>query len=576
MNDRAFPQFDRKFFEGKDRFTCLGSGSMGGKALGLAVVHDTIAACKCSDTPLEIGIPTLTVVATDAFDQFMEINEGLEEVAYSGQPDERIAHAFQRAQLPAGLVGDLRALISKVHTPLAIRSSSMLEDAMFRPFAGVYATKMIPNNQPDADSRFRKLVEAIKFVYASTFFRDARSYLKTVTSDAKAEKMAVIIQEVVGQRQGERFYPSLSGVARSYNFYPAAHARPEEGVVDLALGLGKTIVDGGQSYTYSPAWPRNPPPYNSIGDLLKTSQTTFWAVNMGKPPAYDPIQEAEYLVQAGLMEAEADDTLRWVASTYDGRSDRLVAGVYEQGPRLINFAPILGDNEIPLNDALLWLLKCCEERLKAKVEIEFALNLDKERGMPARLGFLQVRPMVVSTEEVELADEEMVSPRALLASKHVLGNGTVTDLVDVVYVKPERFEPRVSRVVAEEVAAMNLKFMDDGRRYMLVGFGRWGSSDPWLGIPVNWGQIAGARVIVETTLPTMTPDFSQGSHFFHNLSSFRVLYFSVSHTSETAIDWAWLGSQTPVSESEYVRHVRLAAPLQVKVDGRTSRGVVLR
>ncbi|MBI5537329.1 MAG: hypothetical protein HY898_31695 [Deltaproteobacteria bacterium] len=576
MNQKAFPQFDRKFFEGRERFSCIGSGSIGGKALGLALVHDVITQSDRKHGALEVSIPTLAVLGTDAFDMFFEVNEGLEEIAYSGQSDERIAHAFQRAQLPPALVGDLRALISRVHTPLAIRSSSMLEDAMFRPFAGVYATKMIPNNQPDADSRFRKLVEAVKYVYASTFFKDARAYLRTVTDDPKAEKMAVIIQEVVGVRHGERFYPHISGVARSYNFYPASHAKPEEGVVDLAVGLGKTIVDGGQSYTYSPAWPRNPPPYNNIGDLLKTSQTTFWAVNMGKPPAHDPIKETEYMVQGDLTQAEEDNVLAWVASTYDPSADRIVAGTYEKGPRLINFAPILGDDVVPLNDALLWMLETCEKTLGAKVEIEFAVTLDPDKGVPARLGFLQVRPMVVSTEEVDLTDEEMSSTDALLAAEHVMGNGTVEDLVDIVYVKPESFEAKISAIVAEEVAAMNQKLTDEKRPYLLIGFGRWGSSDPWLGIQVNWGQIAGARVIVEATLPSMTPDFSQGSHFFHNLSSFRVLYFSVSHTSDTGIRWDWLAQQQVVSESEHVRHVRLPRPMRVKVDGRKSRGVVLR
>ena len=304
------PQFDRQFFDGKERFTRIGSGAVGGKGAGLLRIHQLLLASLETDAfpGCAVEIPTLTVLATDMFDAFMQRNALHEDVA-EDLPDDRIAGAFQRADLQTELLGDLRALVRQVHQPLAVRSSSLPEDALYRPFAGVYGTKMIPNNQPDPDTRFQRLVDAIKFVYASTFFANARRYLRMTDHRPEDEKMAVLIQEVVGRRHGERFYPDVSGVARSYNFYRFGHARPEDGVATLALGLGKTIVDGGVAWSYSPAWPRAGPPFASARDTLGQTQTAFWAVNMGRPPAHDPIRETEYLVRGDLRDAERDGTL---------------------------------------------------------------------------------------------------------------------------------------------------------------------------------------------------------------------------------------------------------------------------
>ena len=386
--DNPFRQFDRAFFDSDQAFTLIGSGALGGKAQGLAFIKRILERDFPADTfpGIEVCVPRLTVITTDHFDRFMQRND-LYERAFSDGPDDRIAHAFQGAELPVEIVGDLRGLIEKVHTPLAVRSSSLLEDALCHPFAGVYGTKMTPNNQLNADIRFRKLVEAIKFVYASTFFKGAKDYMEAIGRSIEDEKMAVILQEVVGTRYGDRFYPTLAGVARSYNFYPTGHARPEQGVVDLALGLGKTIVDGGVAWTYSPAFPAATPPFGSIGELLKQTQTVFWVVNMGKPPAYDPIRETEYLAQASLADAEKDGALRHVASTYIAASDRLTMGIGSAGPRAVTFAPILDLPDIPLNKLVKMLLSISEQAADAKVEIEFAMTLDPERGLPARFGF---------------------------------------------------------------------------------------------------------------------------------------------------------------------------------------------
>jgi hypothetical protein len=577
------PLFDRRFFDGTEQFTRIGSGPFGGKAHGLLGVKELLATgfeaqLGARDAVrlrrhFDVHVPTLTVVATDCFEAFMDGNR-LWDIARSGESDHQIAHAFQSADLPVELLGDLYALVRQVHTPLAVRSSSLLEDALHQPFAGVYGTKMIPNNQQDAESRFHRLAEAIKFVYASTFFENARNY-RRLTGETSDDRMAVVLQGVVGRRYRDRFYPDLSGVARSYSFYRSGRTRPEDGVVNLAFGLGKTIVDGGLTWSYSPAQPRATPPYSSVGDLLRQTQVQFWAVNMGKPPVYDPVAEAEYLVQLPVADAEEDGTLRLVASTYDGRSDRLSSGVGIRGPRALTFAPLLVIEEFALNDLLKAILRVCQDALGAPVEIEFAVTFPPEgEEAPAQFGFLQVRPMAVSDTVVDVDLGSLDRGRVLTASERVMGNGVVTGVRDVVYVRPDRFEACHTRAIGEEIARLNLDLVEQGVPYLLIGFGRWGSSDPWLGIPVTWSQIGGARAIVEATLPAMNVDLSQGSHFFHNISSFGVSYFSVPFDGDFPVDWDGLARQEAVTETEFVRHVRLPHPLRISVDGRQGYGAI--
>ncbi len=522
---------------------------------------------------IEVTIPTLTVITTDFFDLFMKQNN-LYEMAFSDLRDDLLAIAFQKADLPAQLVGDLRALIAQVHTPLAVRSSSMLEDAMFEPFASVYATKMIPNNQLDPDTRFRNLVEAIKFIYASTFFKDAKNYIQATKHTTADEKMAVIIQEVVGVQRNRRFYPHISGVGRSINFYPVGHAKPGDGVIDLALGLGKTIVDEGVAWSYSPAYPQANPPYNTLTDLLSQTQSEFWAINMGLPLEFNPIKETEYMMKFSLEEAEKDGALQFIASTYRAQDDKIVYGIAEKGPRVIDFAPILKLDLIPLNKMLKTLLKVCEDSLERMVEVEFALTLDERRGTPARFGFLQVRPMVVSEARVDLSLAELDGENVLVASESALGNGVLENIRDIVYVKLDKFSVHHSETVALELERLNHRLVSSGSPYLLIGFGRWGTSDPQAGVPVNFGQICGAKVMVESALPETSSMLSQGSHFFHNITSFKVFYFSVSPWDRYKIDWDWLSRQHVVRETGFVRHVRLLSPLKIRVDGRTSRGVI--
>lgn len=568
-------RFEREFFSPEAPFTFIGDGELGGKAAGLATALAPLTRLDGSRFEgITVGVPHLVVVTTSLFDAFMERNE-LWEPALDDLPDERIANAFMRAELPIELGGDLRALVQQVRQPLAVRSSSLLEDAMGRPLAGIYATKMTPNNQLDADARFRKLAEAVKLVWASTFFRDAKSYRQAIGAPDRDEKMAVLIQEVVGSRFGDRFYPHLSAVGRSFNYYATGNAKPSDGVGILALGLGRTIVDGEPAWAYSPAYPKAPPPYNSIPELLKSTQNGFWAVNMGTV-AYDPLTEAEYLVRGTLAEAEADDTLRFVASTFDPQANRITPSMAVRGPRLVNFAPVLSYGVAPINDMLRELLRVCEESVGGGVEIELAVVLDQRSGTPARCGFLQVRALTAAGEQVAVEDDEMVAPGVVVASERVLGNGRSETIRDVVAVRREGFDGSRTLTVAQELARLNERLLRQHRPYLLIGFGRWGTSDPTGGVPVNWGQVAGARVIVEASLPAMRQEMSQGSHFFHNLTSLGVTYFSVGEHDTPGIDWGWLESLPAAEETSTLRHVELESPLLVKVDGRTGRGVVRR
>ncbi|MBD3366747.1 MAG: hypothetical protein GF405_01070 [Candidatus Eisenbacteria bacterium] len=569
------PEFGREFLDADSTFTRIGDGLIGGKAAGLLRAQRDILSRLGEDesSGFDIAVPTLTVIATGVFDSFMERND-LYDIALSDRDDEAIARAFQSTEFPAEFVGDLRSLISDVHRPLAVRSSSLLEDALDHPFAGVYGTKMIPNNQADTDTRFHRFVEAIKFVYASTFFAEPKSYMGTIDRDIREEKMAVIVQEIVGERWNSRFYPAISGVGRSHNFYPTGRSEPSDGVVNLALGLGKEIVDGGITWTYSPAHPKAPPPYAGVGDLMKNTQTGFWAVNMGAAPPHDPIRETEYLVRGTLDDATSDGSLTTLCSTYDPNSERMRPGFRKDGAKVLDFAPILTLDTLPLNTLVRRLIELTREALGGEVEIEFAVALDPLGRKRPRFGFLQARPMMVSLDEVSVTDEDLVNEAALVASRNVLGNGERNDIQDIIYARPDVFEAKHTPRIARDIDEINRALIKDGKRSLLIGFGRWGSSDPWLGIPVDWGQVSSARVIVEATMPGMNPDLSQGSHFFHNLLSFRVLYLSVPRAHAAGIRWDVLDGLPATSETDLVRHVRLEKPLRVRVDGHSGRGVI--
>jgi len=570
----ALPRFPRRFFGSGEPLSAIGTGEVGGKAAGLQTARAALEGFGEARRlgRLGVDVPTLTVIGTDVFDSFMQRNSLLE--AELGElPDHRIALLFQRAELPPEVVGDLWALVAGVTRPLAVRSSSRLEDALAHPFAGVYETKLTPNDQSSAETRFRKLIEAVKFVYASTFFKAARAYRAALGSGAPDEKMAVVVQEVVGRRHGSRFYPDVSLVARSLGFYPIGPARPEDGVASLALGLGKTIVDGGRCWTYCPRYPRAVPPYATPAERFDAAQRSFWAVNMGEPVDWDPMAETEYLLECPLGVAADDGTLGAVASSYDPHSGRLTPGLGRGGSPVVDFAPLREFSDFPLHEAVDGLLRLFEERAGAPVEIELALTIERER---ARLGFLQVRPMGAGAEPEPIAERELGDPRAVVAATGAVGHGRYPDLRDVLFVKREGFERAKTREVAREIERLNAGLLAEGLGCVLIGFGRWGSADPWLGIPVAWGDVSSARVIVEAGLPDLEVEPSQGSHFFHNLLSFGVAYLSVTRRGGARIDWEWLAALPRHAESEHVVHARAPQPLEVRVDARSGRGLILR
>lgn len=569
----ALPVFSRGTWESGEVVSRIGNGEIGGKAHGLVLMAEALLGrLDPREFPdFRITIPRMVVLPTGMFDAFMDFN-GLWDLALSDVSDARIAQAFQKATLPPEYLGDLRDFISQVNAPLAVRSSSLLEDALEHPFAGVYSTKMIPNNQPDVDTRFQMLIEAIRFVYASTYFRSAKNYFQGSGLDHAGEKMALIVQEVVGNRHGDLFYPRLSGVARTFNYYPSGGAKPTDGVVNLALGLGRQIVDGGLSWGYSPPFPAAPPPFNDIGDRMRNTQNSFWAVNMGTPPPPDPMGETEFLLKPGLGQAEEDGVLDHLVSTYDHQSDRLRLGMGAKGPRVLDFGPILVGETLDFNPMIRKILPLAERTAGCPVELEFAV--DCEESGQLRMCLLQMRAMVIPEGESRVSPLELNSPGVILASEHGLGHGQKNDIYDIVFIKPDDFQLSKTRLIALEIEKINHSLQSAGRPYLLIGFGRWGSADEWLGVPVDWGQISGARVIVEASFRELNPDPSQGSHFFHNLISFGIFYLTVRGRGSSRIDWDWLQEQTTVQETEFLRHVGLSKPLLVRMDGLAGLGVI--
>jgi CheY-like chemotaxis protein len=570
--------YSRHFHEDYSQFSMIGSGSLGGKARGLAFMDRILA--RYFDPGkfpgVTVSIPRTLVLGTDVFDDFMRENDLLPE-AVCDYSDSHMANLFIKASLPGKVVGDLRDFIKNVKVPLAVRSSSLLEDSLYQPFAGIYATKMLPNDQVSDDIRFLNLVNAIKFVYASTFFRQAKSYIGSTPHRVEDEKMAVVIQPVVGKLHQDNFYPDFSGVARSYNYYPVGQAKPEDGVVNVALGLGKTIVDGGVSLRFTPAFAGILPQFTSIKDMFNFSQRDFYAIAMRHTASIAFLEEDQYLVKLGLDQAEKDGVLEYLASTYSRENDAVYDGVSFPGPRIINFAHILKNDVFPLAGIVSGLLKLSSEAMNCAVETEFAVTLDSQNVFPAQFSLLQVRPLVVQDELVKVELDDHQREFAFCYSDRVLGNGISQAVCDIVFVKPAAFDAAQSPQIAGEVDKLNTQLREAGTPYLLIGPGRWGSTDPWLGIPVKWSQISGVKVVVEACLPNMNVDPSQGSHFFQNMTSLRIGYFTVPmDRSHGFIDWAWLEALPAAAETPFLKHVRLAGPVTVMIDGRKSQGVILK
>ncbi len=561
--------FDRNNFDGSARIYRIGGGSVGGKARGIAFVDYLLAESRIErDFPgVSVFVPTSVVLGTEIFDQFMEDND-LSDFALRGQDPDTLEERFFAASFRRGVEKDLKVLLDRARYPLAVRSSSLLEDSRHLPFAGVYETYMLPNNHADLDVRLEQLLTAVKRVYASTFGDRARTYLGASNYRLEEEKMAVIIQRVVGSAHGTRFYPNLAGAARSHNYYPTPPADKADGIAAVALGLGKTVEDGGVCVRFTPKYPRHA--HISLDEVLRSSQRDFFAVDLSETRHFEP-------ALFGLDAAEADKTLAAVASTYSADDHALFDGVSRAGSRVVTLAPILKHGVFPLAALLERLLSIGEQSTRTPVELEFAVNLEVDADGKGELGFLQLRPLVLSheLEAVELGDIALQD--AICHSERVLGNGVVENLHDLVVVDFHHYDRRDSRKTADAVSRFNRCLTDAGRPYVLIGVGRWGSQEPYLGIPVTWPQIAGASVIVEAGFRDFRVTPSQGTHFFQNLIAHNVGFFTVNqHDGVGFIDWDWLLDKTPHEEDGSVRWLRLDEPATAKMDGSRGAGVVLK
>lgn len=571
--------FDAATFQPEEvPFLRIGGGSLGGKARGLAFVRHLLHRHRLAQRfpGVRIGVPPSVVLGADVFDEFVSANSLLD-FAIRSNDDSQIQKRFIAASLPTAVLDDLRAFLSLAKFPLAVRSSSLLEDAQYQPFAGVYETFMLANHNPNPRVRLAELIEAIQRVYASTFSAHAKGYMRATPYRLEEEKMAVILQQVVGAVHGSRFYPDLSGVLRSRNFYPAGPMRPEDGIAAVALGLGRTVVEGGRCVRFCPHYPRHIAQFSSVEEILANSQSEFWALELEHPGG--DRDRATHLREArlGLDVALKDGTLDLVGSTYSADNHAVYDGLSRTGAPLVSFAPILKQAAFPLAEILTEVMKISEDAFGRPVEIEFAARLTGSADSMTDFAILQVRPLSVSPDGETLSFEEVEPDRVLCQTSTVLGNGRIDDLRDVVVVEVHRFERGRSREVAKDVAAFNAKLSAEGTPYVLIGVGRWGSRDPWLGIPVDWDQISGARVIVEAGFQDFRVTPSQGSHFFQNLAAFHVGYFTANpDIGEGSVDWQWLTAQPAVEKRGCVRHLRFPSPLPVLMDGRTGRGVILK
>ena len=568
--------FKRDRYDRFSNFARIGEGSLGGKGRGLAFIDNMVKRHPEFEEfdNATVGIPKTIVLCTDIFDEFMETNN-LYQVALSDIDDDQILRYFLKAKLPDRLVEDFFTFFDAVKSPIAIRSSSLLEDSHYQPFAGIYNTYMIPYLD-DKYEMLRMLSDAIKGVYASVYFRDSKAYMQATRNVIDQEKMAVILQEVVGNQYGNRYYPSMSGVARSLNFYPIGDERAEEGTVNLALGLGKYIVDGGMTLRFSPYHPNQILQLSEMEIALRETQTRFYALDLGNGGQNFSIDDRFNLLKLPVKEAEKDGALNYIASTYDPYDQVIRDGLYPGGRKVITFANILQHDVFPLPRLLQMALKYGQEEMRRPVEIEFAANLSHEKDKTGNFYLLQIRPIV---DAKEVLDEDLAAlsdDALLLRSNNSLGHGVMNDICDAVYVKTANWSASRNPQIAGEIEKLNQQFLDEGRNYILVGPGRWGSSDPWLGIPVKWPHISAARVIVEAGLTNYRVDPSQGTHFFQNLTSFGVGYFTINaYLGDGIYNEAFLNAQPALHETDYLRHVRFQQPAVVKMDGKKKRGVVI-
>ncbi|MDR3591357.1 MAG: DUF5752 family protein [Negativicutes bacterium] len=562
----------------ENAFIRLGTGSLGGKARGIAFIKSLITKAQLTDKyeDIRVKVPRSFVICSDVFESFVEDNH-LYDFTASTRDEGEIARRFMAAELSDAIQKNLEVLTQYVSGPLAVRSSSILEDSRVLPFAGIYKTYVVPNSHSDRAVRLRQLSDAVKLVFASVFYAAPVQYAKNADIRIEEEKMAVLIQELVGENYGDLYYPAISGVAQSYNFYPYQPMKPEEGTVSLALGLGKTVVGGEQVHRFSPAHPKMNPPYSGPEEYFEKSQRTFYAVNLKESAdiALCADDEVNY-EKLPVSRAEQDGTLDYIGSTYSPENDCIYDNVNQKGPKLVTFAPILKYNRLPLTSIIKDLLRLGKQSFGADVEIEFAVNLPKDQDKPKEFYFLQIRPMVVGREAVQVKLDD--TREAWCCSQRTIGNGFYQNIRDIIFVNPETFELKDSVEIAAEIGELNSLLVKEGRRCILIGFGRAGTSDRWLGIPLSWPQMSQAQIIVEVDRKDLHPEPSLGSHFFHNLTATKMGYFHIPYNdeAEAMLDWDWLLSQPVLKQTKRARLIRREDPFLVKIDGRSFKGIIYK
>ena len=570
--------FDKETFDPESSFARIGGGSLGGKARGLGFVNTLMNNYDIRNKfpEIQIFVPPAVVIGTDIFDQFLDDNK-LRKFAMDCDDNTEITKRFLEAEkFPDEILGELVAFLQLIQTPLAIRSSSLLEDSQYHPFAGVYETYMIPNNHVNSLVRLNDLLNSIKRVYASTFYKSAKDYIKITSYRLEEEKMAVIIQKTVGTKYENRFYPDFSGVAKSYNFYPIAPQKSNDGVVNVALGLGKQVVDGGNTVRFCPKYPTNLIQFYSVKETLNNSQRDFFALQLDGSSDFGYDTYDKLLIKFELDVAEKDGTLSYIAATYSHENYAISDGLSRAGPRLVTFGPLLRNKLFPLPEILNLLLDMGTWGMGTPVEIEFAVNLNIGKNKPKEFGLLQMRPLVVSFESEELNLDIQDKKKLICQSNQVLGNGSIKDIYDIIIVDYHKFDRAKSREVAKEVSTFNSQLIKERKPYLLIGVGRWGTLDPWLGIPVTWDQIAGAKAIIETSFKEMSVEPSQGSHFFQNITSFMIGYFTINENDFDFVDWEWLLKKESVDEMNYTKHIRFNSPIVIKMNGHQNKGIILK
>lgn len=560
-------------------FIRLGDGSLGGKGRGVAFFNSLLSESDIqSKYPgIKIKTPRSFVICSGVFEEFMESNS-LQELAINSKDEEEITGRFLSSRLPQNTVDNLRALMKAANYPLAVRSSSILEDSQILPFAGIYKTYILPNNHPDPEVRLNQLIEAVKHIYASVFCQSPKQYAQNADLRIEEERMAILIQRLVGERHGDAFYPTFSGVAQSYNFYPISYMKPEHGVVSLALGFGRKVVEGGQVYRFSPAFPKMPPPYASPTEFLKRSQSEFYALDMNYSSEQLTANDNCTYKEFGLKRAEADGVLQHIASTYSAQDDVINDTYMLPGPKVVTFAHILKYNSIPLAEILKDILQMNKQAFGSDVEIEFAVNIPSDKSKKPEFYLLQVRPLVVGKESEEVKIDKYPGEELVCESAHTIGNGVYEDIYDIIYVDKNTFETTKTIKIASEIESLNKKLFGEGRKCIIIGFGRMGTSDPSLGIPVAWSQMSQAKVVVEADIDTLAVEPSLGSHFHHNLTSLKMGYLHIDNKpgSRESVNWQWLDKAPAIEQTEHVRLIRSDKPFRVKIDGRSRIGVVLR